>query len=99
MRRIAIMLTCFKFIAVPSVVITIATSFFLLSSGTPFFLIPVFWTKIITTGLLLLFVHFFRDSQFYFFNNIGCSTYTIYANMIAVDFIMATISFSLALFF
>lgn len=98
-RRIKIILACFNFIAVPSLVATMVTAFFLWTSGTTLFLLPVCWTKLITTGLLLLFVRLFRNSRFYFFNNLGCSTYAIYGNMVLVDFLIALASFSWVLFF
>src|SRR5579859_7497059 len=97
MRRIMVTLMCFRFIAVPSVTVTLAISFSLLSSGTPLFLVPAFWIKVITTPLLLLFVRLLHSSQFFFFNNIGCSTSAIYGNMVLVDVLMAIASFSFAL--
>jgi len=97
MRSVLIVLSCYRFIAVPSVLITIIVSMILLKSGTSLALVMVIWTKVITTGLLLLFVHHFRSSQFFFFNNLGHSNNSIYWNMIIVDVFIALVSFSLVM--
>jgi hypothetical protein len=97
MRKVVIMLSCFRFIAVPSVVITIIASIFLWQSGTALFLVYAFWLKVITTSLLLLFARFFLSSQFYFFNNLGYSNAAIYKNMITMDLLIAVTAFSIAL--
>jgi hypothetical protein len=91
------MIACFRYIAVPSVIITFIGSVFLWQSGTALFLIPACWAKLITTGLLLLFVRFFQSSYLYFFYNLGYSSIEVYKNMTIVDLLIAIISFSLAL--
>jgi hypothetical protein len=96
MRRVSIALACFRFIALPSIVITGITSLFIWDSGTPLFLIYAFWGKIITTSLMVLFIHIFLSSQFYFFNNLGYSNVAIYKNMVVIDLFIAFISFSVA---
>jgi hypothetical protein len=96
MRRISITLACFRFIALPSIIITGVASLFVWHSGTPLFLVYASWTKIITTSLLVLFVHVFLSSQFYFFNNLGYSNTAVYKNMMAIDLFISFISFSIA---
>jgi hypothetical protein len=97
MHFILIILSCYRFIAIPSLIITIMISIVLLLSGTSLSLVMAIWTKLITTGLLLLYVKLFRSSQFFFFNNLGESTFSIYLNMVMVDFLIALASFSLLL--
>jgi hypothetical protein len=96
MRRISIALACFRFMALPSIIITGIASFFIWDSGTPLFLIYACWGKIITTSLMVLFVHIFLSSQFYFFNNLGYSNVAVYKNMAAIDLFIALTSFSVA---
>jgi hypothetical protein len=93
---VSIALACFRFIALPSIIITGIASIFIWDSGTPLFLVYAFWSKIITTSLLVLFVHVFLSSQFYFFNNLGYSSFAIYKNMVAIDLSIAFISFFIA---
>ena len=97
MLWIKMVLTCYRFIAIPSLFITIISSSILLLSGTSLAFLMAIWTKGITTGLLLLYVHFFRSSQFFFFNNLGCSNRSIYVNIITMDLLLAIVSFLLVM--
>jgi hypothetical protein len=94
MRLILALVTSYRFIAIPSVSITLVTALIFYQSQAPVFLVVAIWTKVITTVLLLLFVHFFRSSQFYFFYNLGCSTRSIYSGMALIDLMIAAVSFS-----
>jgi hypothetical protein len=96
MRRVSIALACFRFMALPSIIITGITSLFIWDSGTPLFFVYACWGKIITTTLLVLFAHIFLSSQFYFFNNLGYSNSAVYKNMVAIDLFIAFVSFSVA---
>jgi hypothetical protein len=97
-RTLAIIITCFKFIAIPSILITLISAVIFWSSESRLFIIPIFWTKIITTALLVTYVYAFRSEQFYFFNNLGCSNLAVYRNMILVDAALALVSFSFVFF-
>lgn len=90
-------LYCFQFIAVPSTLITLFTSYFLFQSESSLFLVYAIWIKIITTSILLLFVILFRASQFYFFNNLGYSNFSILSRMSIMDLLMAALFFTIAL--
>ncbi len=98
MRTLAIIITCFKFIAIPSILITLISAVIFWSFESRLFIIPIFWTKIITTALLVTYVYAFRSEQFYFFNNLGCSNLAVYRNMILVDAALALVSFSFVFF-
>lgn len=80
---------CYRFIAIPALCITLISSIILWSSGTALALLMAIWTKGITTGLLLLYVYFFRSHQFFFFNNLGLSNRSIYLRTIILDFLLA----------
>lgn len=89
MLYIRIGLTCFRLIAIPSLFITLLCGVFLWMSGTPMFLVSLFWTKVITCLLLLVFVYVFRSSGFHFFHNLGFSLRAIFLTMIAIDWLVA----------
>jgi len=97
MLWIKMVITCYRFIVIPSLFTTITSSIILLQSGTSLAFLMAIWTKGVTAGLLLLYVHFFRSSQFFFFNNLGFSNRSIYVSMITIDFLLAIVSFSLVL--
>ncbi len=97
MQRMLIMFACYRLVALPSIIITLITSGLLGQSGTPFYLVQAIWTKVITTALLLAFVHFFRSNHFFFFNNLGQSRRAIYWNLIIPDVLICAASFSLVL--
>jgi hypothetical protein len=90
MRRISIWFACFRFIAHPALLVTLILAGSLFRSEDPDFFIVVMWIKIVTTGLLLLFVHLFHSPEFFFFNNLGYSNLAIYASMVAIDFLIST---------
>lgn len=93
-----IMFSCYRLIFLPSVVITLITSGFLYQSSTPLYLVQAFWTKLVTTGLLLLFIKLFRSNHFYFFNNLGQTNGLIYLNLIIPDILISVALFSLVLY-
>ncbi len=93
MRRILIWIACFRFIAYPAFLVTLILSGFLLKSEDPDFLTVVMWIKLATTVLLLLFVHLFHATEFFFFNNLGYSNRAIYGRMIIIDFLISSCLF------
>lgn len=97
MRIILVSLFCFRFIALPSLLITLITSWILFQAESPLFLVYAIWTKLVTTALLLLLVILFRSSQFYFFNNLGFSNFSILARVSIIDLTIAVSFFTLAL--
>lgn len=99
MRRISIWFACFRFIAYPALLVTLILAGSLLKSEDPDFLIVVIWIKLVTTGLLLLFVHLFHSAEFFFFNNLGFSNRAIYARMIMIDFLISSGLFHVIMIF
>ncbi len=90
MRRILIWIACFRFIAYPSLLVTLILAGSLFKSEDSNFLIVVIWIKLVTTGLLLLFVYLFHSAEFFFFNNLGYSNREIYARMVMIDFLISS---------
>lgn len=97
MRKIRIILTCYRYIAIPGPVITLVLSYQLWLSQSWYFLPFAILAKIITTCLLLLFIFIFRSKQFYFFNNLGLSNPSIYGAMAFIDFFVAATAFGITL--
>jgi hypothetical protein len=95
MHRFRIAWVCFRYVRVPTTSVTLFTAYLLWLSGNPLFVVNLIWTKVITTGLLLLFVHFFLSGDFYFFNNLGFDKIRIYTSMVVPDFIIATAVYSI----
>ena len=92
MRKIQIAVTCYRYIATPSIIITFIISWQLWISHSMGFLVFAIWSKAITAGLLMLYVYIFRSGQFYFFNNLGFSNAYIFSAMALVDLLIAFIS-------
>ncbi len=97
MQKIRIILTCYRYIAIPGLVITLVLSYQLWLSQSWYFLPFAISAKIITTGLLLLFIFIFSSKQFYFFNNLGFSNASIYGAMVLIDLIITVTSFGITL--
>ena len=89
MRVIRVALYSFRLIAVPAIFITLTCAAFLWQSGSVLFLVWLFWTKIITTLLLIGFVYLFRSSAFCFYHNLGLSLRNILIAMILIDWLVA----------
>lgn len=97
MRRIQIVLTCYRYIAIPALLITVILAYQLWRSHSWYYLIVALWAKIITTGLLLLYIFIFRSKQFYFFNNLGFSNPSVYGAIAFVDSFITVILFGITL--
>lgn len=89
-----LLFACYRFIAVPSLLVTGVTTLVLSQAVSLPFLVYTIWTKVVTTLLLVGYVHFFRSGEFYFFNNLGISRSLIYRNMIVLDGVLAGLAFS-----
>lgn len=75
----------FVWIAFPS---SIFGCYLLWESDTVAFVSPILFSKIMTNGLIGVMFHFFRQNQFYFFQNLGVSTFQLYSSALFIDFIL-----------
>jgi hypothetical protein len=55
----------------PTLFITFFGCFIILASGSWLFAVSLFWTKIITNGLIGCYFLLFHKQQFYFYHNLG----------------------------
>lgn len=81
-----VILTFYQNFAVISVFISLLSCYLLLYSGSPYFIIHIFWIKLISTSGLLAYMHIFRSAQFNFFYNLGYSPLQLYSMSTLVDF-------------
>lgn len=92
MRKVRIFVEIYRMIAIPSLATMVFSSFLLSQS---FFIIYMFWVKMIVSGLLILFVHLFQSDKLYYFNNLGYSDKSIYIHLFAIDLSVSMFSFYL----
>lgn len=53
-----------------------------------YFMIPVFWVKVLTSLIIAGYIALFRSEQFIFFNNLGYSRTRIFAYSFSIDFLI-----------
>lgn len=99
MRSWSIPLTIYRLVAIPGFLISVVTAIAFGHSHELSFLIWAMWTKVVTTGLLLLFVKLFRSSRFHYFHNLGYSTHEIYLYLVGVDFLLSGLLLFIAFLF
>jgi len=88
---------CYRYIAIPSVIITPLVAFQLWLSHSLYFLPYAIAEKLFTTSVLLLYIFLFRSDHFYFFHNLGHSRASILTSIIAIDFLIAAIAFGVSI--
>jgi len=86
--RLQILFVFYKNFCWLTIGISLFTCFLFWQSGN-LATIPVFlWTKSITNGLALLFIHLFSRDKLYFFFNLGYSTRRVYTFSFAFDLLL-----------
>lgn len=95
--RLPHVLLCYRYIAWPSLVITFFTGALLWQAGNAYFLINLFWTKLITTGLLVAYIWLYRRGDFFFFLNAGLSIRAFFVGMVLPDLLVATLTYTIVL--
>lgn len=74
------------FTAISAVSISIIGCCFLALQGSPYFVVWLFWQKLITNALLALNFYFFRPAQMYYFYNLGYSRLELCLGCLFLDF-------------
>lgn len=97
MRQLRVSLLCFRYVAIPTLLVTLITGVLLWQSGNPLFVVNLAWTKVFTTGLFVLFVYFFKSHEFYFFHNLGFSLPRILLSMVLPDFLLTILLYVIIL--
>jgi len=88
MKAWYILFTIYRLVAIPGIMVSMVTTITFWHSHELSFLIWALWIKLVTTGLLLLFVKLFRSSRFHYFHNLGYSTNEIYLYLASGDFVI-----------
>lgn len=88
-------LYAYRNISIPANAITITCCFYAWDSSSGVSMLP--WVKIISTSVLLLYIHLFRSRVLYFYMNLGMSRQRFYLSVFLVDVMIFTVAFTFAL--
>lgn len=88
LKSLRIRLLFYQNFALATIVVSIFGCYLILESGNELFIIPVFFMKIITNGLIGLIFHFFKQNQLYFFQNLGVPTLDLYSSAFCIDLVL-----------
>ena len=58
--------------------------------------VAVFWFKIITLGLIIFFINNYKRNEFYYYKNLGLSTFRLWISVLLFDFILFIVLLVLA---
>lgn len=70
-----------------SLVITASAVGLIYANGFEIFT-PLFWFKIITLGLMLFFVSFYKKNEFYYYHNLGVSKRLLWTSISIIDLLI-----------
>ena len=78
----------YRTVALPLVTISLVSAYQVWQAHSVYFIIPVFWVKILTTVIIGVFITVFRSEQFIFFYNLGYSRVKLYGFSFLFDFMI-----------
>jgi len=81
-------LTFYRTVAIPLIAISVVCCFQVWQAQSVYFIIPVFWVKILTSLVIGTYLVIFRSEQFVFYNNLGYSRTRLFAYTFVVDFLI-----------
>jgi len=81
-----VIFTFYRNFIYPATAVTAFSCYLIISEGSAFISVYMWWMKIITSAFLGLFFHLFQSQQLYFFNNLGYSARRLYALTAILDF-------------
>lgn len=81
-----VILTFYRNFRLAAISVSIIGCVFLFLDSSPYFVIWLFWQKVITNALLALNFYFFRPAQMYFFYNLGFSRVELWLWCLLLDF-------------
>ena len=81
-------LTFYRTVALPLIAISLICCHQVWQAHTMYFMIPVFWVKVLTSLIIGGYIALFRSEQFIFFNNLGYSRTKIFAYSFAFDLLI-----------
>ena len=90
-------LYAYRNIAIPGNVITLVLSYVALTADSLSGLSILFWIKVITTGVLVLYNYLFNTQITFFFMNIGIGKQRLYSSMFIIDILIFCLALTLTL--
>lgn len=81
-------LTFYRTVMIPLTGISVICACQVWQAQSVYFVLPVFWLKIITTVIMGTYIAIFRSEQFIFFNNLGYSRTRIFLYCFMLDFLL-----------
>lgn len=91
-------LYAYRNIAVPANVITALIGYTTFTAGATEGLGWLFWIKVATSTILILYIHLFKSTIVFFFMNLGIGKRQLYASMFIIDIVIFILVNTLILF-
>lgn len=86
--RFSVLLTFYRSFAFPALIVTVISCGFRMAAPQPEYIIPLFFTKVMTNGLLGVLFYFFSSDKLYFYFNLGYTTTRLYTMVFLADFLI-----------
>lgn len=87
-RAMRVCLTFYRTVALPLITISLICAHQVWQAQNVYFIVPVFWLKIITSMIIGIFIILFRADQFIFFYNLGYSRVRLFTVSFLFDFMI-----------
>lgn len=89
MKTIRLIITFYKSFAFLSFLITFACFYIMDQSGKNgiYVLQALFWFKIFTLGIIVLFTNSYKKNEFYYYKNLGVTKLTLWLPILIFDFL------------
>jgi len=84
MKALRLILTFYKTFIIASSVITISSMYLVYMYG-PHIISFLFWFKVFTLGIMLVFVNSYKGKEFYYYQNLGFSKLFLWFTSIGID--------------
>ena len=81
-------LTFYRTVAFPLIAISMVCCHQVWQAQMVYFIIPVFWVKILTSLILGAYIALFRSGQFIFYNNLGYTNVRLFTCTFLIDFVI-----------
>jgi hypothetical protein len=72
------------------------TCFLFISWGSAYFVLTIFWIKVVSSALIGLVFHFSRSEQLHFYHNLGFSTIRLYTLATMLDLLLWIVMITVA---
>ncbi len=84
MKSLRLLITFYKLFAVTSLIITLACLSIMYAHGIITFTV-LFWFKMITLGLIFLYIHRFKPDAYYYYKNLGLTKKHLWISTLTFD--------------